>query len=54
MDKEEIYGFSLIIICILSFMIPLMIGMNIYHNKTVEFEKYKLEMEYKRGDVNNE
>jgi hypothetical protein len=54
MDKEDIFGWCLILICILSFILPLMIGINIYHTKTVELEKYKIEMEYKRGDVNNE
>ena len=54
MNKKDILEWSLLLLCILSFILPLMIGINIYHNKTVELEKYKIEMEYKRGDVNNE
>ena len=50
LDKEDIF----IIISILAFIIPICILINNNNQRDYELEKYKIEMQYKNGDVVNE
>lgn len=36
---------------ILAFLLPIIISLNIKRDRNIEFEKYKIEMQYKHGDV---
>lgn len=51
--KKELYECigTMIILGILSFILPICIFANIGAQRDIEFEKYKIEMQYKHGDV---
>ena len=55
MDLDDAKCYSIIgaiIICvILAFLLPIIISLNIKRDRNIEFEKYKIEMQYKHGDV---
>lgn len=40
-----------IILCTLAFILPICIFVNIGEQRDYELEKYKIEMQYKHGDV---
>ena len=45
---------TIIILGILSFLLPICISVNIGAQRDMELEKYKIEMQYKHGDVAEE
>lgn len=49
MDEEK--WLKAIILCILVFILPICIFVNIGEQREYELEKYKIEMQYKHGDV---
>ena len=53
MDEDIIGGIILVSLILLCLIVG-GIALNQYHKQSVDLEKYKIEMEYKRGDVNNE
>lgn len=53
MDEDLIGGIILVSLILLCLIVG-GIGINQYHKQSIELEKYKIEMEYKMGDVNNE
>lgn len=55
MDLEDtkscvIFG-GMVISIILAIILPIIISINIKRDRNIEFEKYKIEMQYKHGDV---
>jgi len=53
-DKEAknlIKVLVLLILAITAFILPLIIRENIRQQREIELEKYKIEMQYKHGDV---
>jgi hypothetical protein len=53
-DKEAknlIKVLVLLILAITAFILPLIISGNIRQQREIELEKYKIEMQYKHGDV---
>ena len=58
MDLEDtkscvIFG-GMVISIILAFILPIIISINIKRDRNIEFEKYKIEMQYKHGDIAEE
>lgn len=55
MDLEDAKCYAIvgtiIILGILSFLLPICIFVNIGEQRDMELEKYKIEMQYKHGDV---
>lgn len=55
MDDKEAKNFikvlGLLILAITAFILPLIISGNIIQQREIELEKYKIEMQYKHGDV---
>lgn len=55
MDLEDAKCYAIvgtiIILAILSFILPICIFVNIGEQRDMELEKYKIEMQYKHGDV---
>lgn len=58
MDLEDAKFYAIvgtiIILAILSFILPICIFVNIGEQRDRELEKYKIEMQYKHGDVAEE
>lgn len=58
MDDKEAKNFIkvlvLLILAIITFILPIVISGNIRQQREIELEKYKIEMQYKHGDVAEE
>lgn len=46
MMDEDIFGMIILLSLFLAIVISIIIGVEIYHNKDIEFEKYKIEKQY--------
>lgn len=52
--KDELEFVFICIAIFWSIIIPIVVGVNIYHKQTIEFEKYKIEMQVNNGDIPKE
>lgn len=48
---EDIIGWIICLIIVFAIVISIVIGINIYHDKEIELEKYKIEIQVKHGDI---
>lgn len=51
MMDEDLFGVIIVLFLILAIIIAIIIGVEIHHNKDIEFEKYKIEKQYVEQNI---
>lgn len=51
---EDILGIIISLCLLLSIIIIIIVGVEIHHDKNIELEKYKIEMNIYKGDITND